>query len=269
MSMPRPVSAKLDAIFDTAEEIRATEAKLKALKVRGSEQAQALASIPDKRLRLEAAIYAYWHAPEINASDIAFGATGRAHPSALLKLIGPVSVGVPCDRCATDLPITSRAMMKETLDRAQGGARWFEGYRILCVPCQEAVTEERHAKWEKDQRQTQRRRAELRALPYGDYLKTEEWRDQRDWHLWMLLETRQADLGCETCGAHGPRGIFHTTRERLGWGDELILLCETCETALRGADKLIGPPTPDNQLSAVTEQRILKDHEARYGDPGG
>lgn len=34
---------------------------------------------------------------------------GRPHPSALLKLIGSVSVDVPCERCGHDKPITSRA----------------------------------------------------------------------------------------------------------------------------------------------------------------
>jgi hypothetical protein len=122
-AMERPESSELDAIFATAAEIRATEARLKELKVQGSAQAQALANIADKKVRLAAAIYAYWYAPEINASDLSFGATGKAHPSALLKLVGPVSVGVPCERCGQDMPITSRANMKAVLDGVQNGPR--------------------------------------------------------------------------------------------------------------------------------------------------
>ncbi len=54
--MNRPESPELDAIFSTAEEIRATEARLIELKAQGSVRAQALATVEDKALRLAAAV---------------------------------------------------------------------------------------------------------------------------------------------------------------------------------------------------------------------
>lgn len=116
--MDKPGCAELEAILATADEYRAPEARLKALKAQGSTQAQALATVTDKRTRLATAVYAYWFAPETNASDLAFGATGRAHPSALNKLMGPVSIGVNCERCDPEIPITSRPHIKALLDGA-------------------------------------------------------------------------------------------------------------------------------------------------------
>lgn len=264
MAMERPESSELDAIFATAAEIRATEARLKELKVQGSAQAQALANIPDKKIRLAAAIYAYWYAPEINASDLSFGATGKAHPSALLKLVGPVSVGVPCERCGQDMPITSRANMKAVLDGVQSGPRWAEGYSVICAPCQEAVMAARDVEREREEKARAKRSRELAAMPYPAYLETEEWRTQRDHYLWFLLESHQSDLGCETCGAGGDRGIFHKSLDHLGFGDEIIVLCDPCASALLGAGKLAGPPGEGNRLRASTESRILAAHGARY-----
>ena len=76
--MQRPENPQLDAIFATVERIREAEASLRALKARVAAEAHTLAEISDKRARVEAALYAYWYAPEVNASDISFGATGRS-----------------------------------------------------------------------------------------------------------------------------------------------------------------------------------------------
>ena len=263
-TMDKPDCAELEAILATADEYRATEARLKALKTQGSAQAQALAGITDKRTRLAAATYAYWFAPEINASDLAFGATGRAHPSALNKLMGPVSIGVNCERCDRDLPITSRTQMKAVLDGVQGVARFAEGYRVICTPCREAVLAARDVAYrEEDSLRSERQRV-LAAMPYADYLETEDWRDQRDSFLSCLIDLRHTDLGCETCGSQGQRGVFHRSLDRLGAGDDLILLCAPCATALQGAGKLAGPPCEGNRLKASTVQRIVAAHDARY-----
>lgn len=53
---------------------------MKELKDQGGAKAQALANITDQKTRLAAAVYAYWNAPEINASALSFKATGKASP---------------------------------------------------------------------------------------------------------------------------------------------------------------------------------------------
>lgn len=262
--MEKPDCAELEAILATADEYRATEARLKALKAQGSAQAHALATISDKKTRLAVATYAYWFAPEINASDLAFGATGKAHPSALNKLMGPVSIGVPCERCAQDMPITSRTHMKDVLGGIQGGARWAEGYSIICVSCQEEVMAARDVEYRKQERAQADRERVLAAMPYAVYLQTDDWLDQRDAYLASLLAFRHTNLGCETCGALGERGVFHKSLERLGSSDDIILLCDPCASALQSAGKLAGLPCEKNQLQPSTEKRIMAAHDAHY-----
>lgn len=121
MTIKRPEVAQLDAIFATVAKIHRAEARLAALKEQVAQEARALAEIPDKRLRIEAGFYAYWFAPEVPATDIAVGATGRPHPARLMKLAGAVSIGIPCDRCQEDLPIRSRSQMKDILALSGGG----------------------------------------------------------------------------------------------------------------------------------------------------
>lgn len=142
MSITRPDAPQLDAVLGTVAEIRHMEGELVALRERLAREARALAEISDKRLRIEAGFYAYWFAPEAHAKDIALGATGRPHPGKLLKLAGAVSVGVPCDRCGDDLPIRSRNHMKEVLQEAGKERSSSFRYRLVCVPCQNALQEE-------------------------------------------------------------------------------------------------------------------------------
>ena len=151
MTIKRPKVAQLDAMFATVAKIQRAEARLAALKEQVAQEARAFAEIPDKRLRIEAGFYAYWFAPEVPATDIALGATGRPHPAKLMKLAGSVTVGIPCDRCQEDLPIRSRSQMKQVLELAKGTPSSIGDYRLLCIPCQIALDEER---W-------QARRAEL------------------------------------------------------------------------------------------------------------
>ena len=143
MAIDRPKVAQLDALLATVAKIHRAEARLSALKEQAAGEARALAEITDKKLRIEAGFYAYWFAPEVSATDIALGATGRRHPAKLMKLAGAVSIGIPCSRCEEDLPIRSRNQMKEVLDRARRADPWPGAYRFLCVGCQNALDEER------------------------------------------------------------------------------------------------------------------------------
>ena len=139
MAIRRPEAPQLDAIFATVEKIHRAEKRLAGLREQVAQEARALAEIPDKSLRIEAGFYAYWFAPEVPATDIAMGATGRSHPGRLLKLAGPVSVGIPCDRCGEDLPVRSRSHMKEVLEQARSGPASRLRYRLICIPCQNAL----------------------------------------------------------------------------------------------------------------------------------
>ncbi|MGA0606576.1 hypothetical protein ACO2Q0_11290 [Phenylobacterium sp. VNQ135] len=259
--MERPNSPQLDTLLATVEELRLQEARLAELKALVATQAQALSQIANKASRIEAAIYAYWYAPEVHASDLALGATGRAHPGRLLKAAGPVSVGVPCDRCGEDLPIRSRNEMKETQERLRSSPRWAEGYRVLCLGCEEAVLDARRLASDRQDKARAARCQVLAALPYADYLRTPEWRDAMAQHLWFRAHEFQ-NLGCEACGSEEERGVYHKSLDDLGHADDVVLLCATCRGALAGAGKLAGEPGPQNRLKDADAERILAERFA-------
>jgi len=247
MAIKRPEAPQLDAIFATVDKIHRAEKRLAALRQQVVQEARALAEIPDKRLRIEAGFYAYWFAPDVPATDIAIGSTGKPHPGKLLKLAGPVSVGVPCNRCGEDLPIRSRSHMKEVLEQARSGPSSLPRYRLVCIPCQNALQEEalndRMAEcdaWDARQR-------ELAKLSYAEFLQTPEFEETRDLHLWWLADRTHA-LECETCNADTSLGMYHKSAGDEGGFSDTILLCTSCRDALVAGGKLAGPPCEGNLI---------------------
>ncbi len=247
MTIKRPEVPQLDAMLATVEKIHRAEKRLAALREQAAEEARALAEISDRRLRIEAGFYAYWFAPDVPASHIAMGATGRPHPGKLLKLAGPVSVGVPCDRCGKDLPIRSRSHMKEVLEQARSGLSSLLRYRLVCVPCQNALDEESFGRREAECDAREARQRELAALSYPEFLQTPEFEEARNLHLWWLSDQTHA-LECETCNAETTLGIYHKSADEEGGLGDTILLCPSCRDALVAAGKLAGPPCEGNLI---------------------
>lgn len=257
MTIERPRVAQLDAILATVEKIHRAEKRLAALREQVAQEARALAEIPDKRLRIEAGFYAYWFAPDVPSKDIAIGATGRPHPGKLIKLAGPVSVGVPCDRCSENLPIRSRSEMKEVLEQARSSPLSGSRYRLVCIPCQNALDEENFLRREADYESWEARQRDLTGLSYFEYLQTHEWEEACDRYLWWRAD-QTGVLDCETCGASDRLGLYHKSLEGMGAADELTLLCTECRDALVAGGKLAGPPSqgnlvPPERVASITE----------------
>ena len=74
------------------------------------------------------------------------------------------------------------------------------------------------------------RLAELRAMPYNDYLQSPEWRERRkqalDW----------ARNACQLCNADKALHVHHRTYDRLGaeLPADLTVLCEKCHKRFHG-----------------------------------
>lgn len=257
MAIKRPEAPQLDAIFATVDKIHRAEKRLAALREQVAQEARALAEITDKRLRIEAGFYAYWFAPDVPSKDIALGATGRPHPAKLMRLAGPVTVGVPCDRCGEELPIRSRSQMKEVLDQAGTGPSSMLRYKLVCIPCQNELDEESFRRREAEYVSWEARRRDVAGLPYAEYLQTGEWEDACDRHLWWRGDQTGA-LDCETCGSSDRLGLYHKSLDGLGTADELTLLCTECRDALIAGGKLAGPPSagnlvPPERIASITE----------------
>jgi hypothetical protein len=257
MSIDRPKVAQLDALLATVAKIRKAEARLTELKEQAAREARALAEITDKKLRIGAGFYAYWLAPEVSATDIALGATGRSHPARLMKLAGAVSIGVPCERCQVDLPIRSRSQMKEVLHIAHGADPLPETYRILCVPCQNALNEESLQERMAEIDAYHVRQLELQAMSYAEYLDTEEFDEARALHLWWHADRYQA-LECEACDDGTTLGIYHKPPENGARLGGLIMLCAVCRDALLAAGKLGQAPLEPNLIPEELAARALE-----------
>jgi hypothetical protein len=93
----------------------------------------------------------------------------------------------------------------------------------------------------------------LRALPYGDYLLTPEWRATRKQAL------TRAGHRCQICAEEDESvEVYHKTVERLGAEQErdLIALCSTCQGVLERAGKLVEQKAPLPHFSLRERLRI-------------
>lgn len=71
---------------------------------------------------------------------------------------------------------------------------------------------------------TPERVEQLRAMPYPEYLESEEWRHRR------RNVIHRAQSRCEQCGSRRSLQVHHLTYERLGreHDDDLLVLCARC-----------------------------------------
>lgn len=246
--MEKPDCAELDAILTTVSHIMDAEAHIILLKARLSAEAKGLSAVDDRTSRIQAAVYAYWFAPEAHASDLSFGATGRSYAGELRQYAGAVPTGIHCDRCEAEVEITSREQMKTVLSKSKRESNYAEGYRILCGECREAVFEEREVESERLAAARAARGQAVARMSYTEYLGTEDWHHQREQHLAHLLWASKMPLQCEACAAADRLGVYHRNLDALGLRDDVVLLCDTCRDALIGAGRLAGDPGPQNRI---------------------
>lgn len=258
--MHKPSSVELDAILATVAQIRESEAHILQLKARLATEAKGLSAIEDRKDRIQAAVYAYWFAPEAHASDLSFGATGRSYAGELRQHAGSVPTGIECDRCSAELEITSREQMKTVLSRSKNKSNYAEGYRALCGECREVVFAERDIEYERREREVAARGSAIARMSYAEYLQTEDWRQQREHHLSNLLAAHRTPLECEACAEAESLGVYHRNLEALGLRDDLILLCDTCRDALLGAGRLAGAPGPQHRVSKTHADMLARNH---------
>lgn len=77
---------------------------------------------------------------------------------------------------------------------------------------------------------TEKRRAELRAMPYGEYLRTPEWSQVR----WFAL--CRDGFSCVFCAAADSLHVHHRRYDNRGAerGDDVVTLCERCHRKHHG-----------------------------------
>lgn len=79
------------------------------------------------------------------------------------------------------------------------------------------------------------RLAELRHMPYAEYLRSDEWRERRKRHL------EYAGNRCQLCNsAQQPLHVHHRTYERRGFerSADLVVLCAACHEAFHKSKRV-------------------------------
>ncbi len=82
---------------------------------------------------------------------------------------------------------------------------------------------------------TPERLAELRALPYKEYLRTPEWKRKR---MGAIL---RADRRCQVCNSPEQLTVHHRSYKRLGDepASDLICLCRQCHDLFSRHGRLV------------------------------
>jgi 5-methylcytosine-specific restriction endonuclease McrA len=193
------------------------------------EREQALAAIvaevrlADERARTAALRALYWGCLTVRPAEIAKAFGLRTHE--LARMAAPKATGRRCVTCGRELEAASRAGLRAVL----------EGWQVQCPACRqrdwEAALARDAARREERLRARAARLAELRALPYRDYLQTAEWQATRRAAL------RHACYKCQLCGSRGtPLEVHHNCYERLGaeLPGDVVVLCSRCHARHHG-----------------------------------
>jgi hypothetical protein len=108
------------------------------------------------------------------------------------------------------------------------------------------------------------RRRELESLSYAEYVRTPEFQEARNLHLWWLTDRMHA-LRCQTCDAEASLGMYHKSADDEGGLGDTILLCTSCRDALAAAGKLAGPPCEGNLVPSELLESFVEAARAELG----
>jgi hypothetical protein len=195
----------------------------------------------DKQMAVDAINELYWNWDAIKITTItkAFGIT---LPALNNKYLRPFVVGFSCGDCGASFGrlANDRKHRDYLIECSASGKIWEDEKwkKVVCDECYEVymkkweeerkAEEERkrqHEEWLKSEAYKQQRIAELRAMPYTDYLQSPEWRERRLFHV-QTVKNR-----CQLCNSpQGPLHVHHRTYERLGYEEfiDLLVLCRAC-----------------------------------------
>jgi rubredoxin len=144
-----------------------------------------------------------------------------------------------CVTCGSEVFVTSRSDKKRREspppDFADLPSRW------QCPDCEAEARKTRWAALREYDKARQAREAELRTMPYREYLRTEEWQERRRGAL------KRAGHRCQVCDRSRQLHVHHRTYERRGaeLARDLIVLCDECH-ALYHRKGLLATDTKDH-----------------------
>ena len=140
-----------------------------------------------------------------------------------------VESGLYCEDC-------KKPIMAKTVSDRQGYKAYLKkkSYTLSCEDCRELS----HIKYSQKSQTIERMMAEkvanLKSLPYSEYLQTDHWQSIRKQAL------KRARFKCALCSSDGVLHVHHKNYDHLGeeMSSDLIVLCQPCHEKFH--DKLSG-----------------------------
>jgi hypothetical protein len=148
----------------------------------------------------------------------------------ILELIGTYDCDFPCRVCFG--PITLTAKNRDQLD-------YFDSLCMTCPDCwkEECFASKSDIHEKQEPHRDPVRLAELRSMPYAEYLRTPEWQLKRE----HVFEYR--GKYCGVCRSPDNLNVHHNTYERRGdeYVTDLFVLCADCHQIFHENGKLARP----------------------------
>ena len=180
----------------------------------------ALSQVPREQYQeLAEALYWGWEgaipasiiAPLVGASD-----------TQLYRSMPPTTIEVHCVDCGEpfELPVVSRSELRN----ARGQSRWRQNRCPSCSAAAAAKAGEERRRHAAMMRARKVRLAELKSMPYREYLQSPEWQATRQRAL------KRANYRCQVCNGGGRLDVHHRTYVRRGEeaATDVIVLCRDC-----------------------------------------
>jgi hypothetical protein len=173
----------------------------------------------------------YWHIQEPNEFFLeqSFG----YHPDQFEEIVQNFFFEFHCYTCPRPILVYCR-------DRQDRDRYWSIG--LVCEECtrvrgEASLLAYQNAEQEKAQQEQTRKVAELRAMPYQEYLMTEHWQTVR------AATLKRDDNRCRLCRSTERLQVHHNTYERRGCEDpdDTITLCGDCHQMFHDHRQLARP----------------------------
>lgn len=155
----------------------------------------------------------------------------------LRRIAGPASLaGVSCRRCERLVWVFSRSELSTRVQRLEAPPQFLAdwAYPDVCRPCSNEIRERREEEFRRSGERRAARGAELRSMPYREYLQTPEWKERR------IEALRRAGRRCQVCSASGGLDVHHRSYERRGAerASDLTVLCRPCHSLFHKSSEL-------------------------------
>lgn len=190
----------------------------------------------------------YWYIPEVKVDSF-------LDISQVKKVITPLLIAT-CKKCGHEFYAKSRSNRDEIKSSLRRKS-------ITCPGCQPKIEISAHNDYIENLKKERERLAELKAMSYKEYLKTDEWQETRKGAL------KRSGYCCQLCNAKDARvHVHHRTYERKGeeWSRDLIVLCGDCHQAFHDKLRVTDKRTPflDSRAARLGGSSPAKPHDGKH-----